>query len=123
MTAADYEITVRWSAARKAFAYLRTPSVCIRLHGPQASGSAYVAEGRDLVDYLDILDKFVVPDNWDLLQGFQTAITAHLAWRTSFTGKRAQRRLARNSARVDELTGRLASIPSWLPVTISTDGR
>jgi glycosyltransferase involved in cell wall biosynthesis len=116
MTAADYEITVRWSAARKAFAYLRTPSVCIRLHGPQASGSAYVAEGRDLVDYLDILDKFVVPDNWDLLQGFQTAITAHLAWRTSFyrqtSGSGGSPEIA---ARVDELTGRLASIPSWLP--------
>lgn len=83
MTGADYEITVRWAAARKAFGYLRTPSVCIRLHAPQASGKQYIAEGRDLTDYIEIINKFVIPQNWDLLQGFQTSIAGHLAARAS----------------------------------------
>jgi glycosyltransferase involved in cell wall biosynthesis len=83
MTAADYELTVRWAAARKSFGHLRVPSVCIRLHAPQASGRQYIAEGRDLIDYLDILDKFVKPENWDLLQGYQTSIKTHLTVRAS----------------------------------------
>jgi glycosyltransferase involved in cell wall biosynthesis len=83
MTGADYEMTVRWAAARKSFGYLRTPSVCIRLHAPQASGRTYIAEGRDLTDYIDIVNKFVIPENWDLLQGFQASIAGHLAARAS----------------------------------------
>jgi glycosyltransferase involved in cell wall biosynthesis len=81
MTGADYEITVRWAAARKSFGYLRTPSVCIRLHAPQASGKKYIAEGRDLTDYIAIVNKFVIPENWDLLQGFQASIAAHMSAR------------------------------------------
>lgn len=81
MTAADYEITTRWAAARKSFAYIRTPTVCIRLHQTQASGATYVADGHDLIDYLDIVEKFIVPQNWDLLQGHQSSIAGHLAGR------------------------------------------
>jgi hypothetical protein len=112
MTAADYEMTVRWAAARKAFGYLRAPSVCIRLHGPQASGSSYVADGRDLIDYLDILEKFVLPENWDLLQGYQGSIVRHLAWRTDYCRQQKGAGVSVETARrVDELTRRLHEIP------------
>ncbi|HVA33444.1 MAG TPA: glycosyltransferase, partial [Candidatus Baltobacteraceae bacterium] len=82
MTAADYEITVRWAAARRPFGYLRSPSVCIRLHASQASGNAYIADGRDLGDYVEILEKFVVPENWDLLQSIRAALAKHVEFRT-----------------------------------------
>jgi len=116
MTAADYEITVRWAAARKAFGYLRAPSVCIRIHGPQASGAAYVADGRDLTDYLDILDKFVIPENWDLIQGCQGSIGRHLLWRTDFHRQSKGSGVAPEIAkRVDDLSQRIAQIPQWRP--------
>lgn len=112
LTAADYEITVRWAAARKRFAYLRQPSVCIRLHGPQASGSSYVAEGTDLTDYLAILEKFVVPENTDLLHGFTGTIAAHLGWRAGFARQtRGSDLPAEVTQRVDALRARLASVP------------
>lgn len=123
MTAADYEIGVRWAAARRPFAYFRTPSVCIRLHGPQASGAAYVAEGHDLTDYLDILEKFVIPENWDLLQGHQTRISRHLAWRTDFYRQsRGSGIPVEVAMRVDDLTQRLAAVPQW-PPTEHLNGR
>lgn len=114
MTAADYEIAVRWAAAHKQFGYLRVPSVCIRLHGPQASGAAYVAEGHDLIDYLDILEKFVIPANWDQLQGFQGAIARHLSWRADFYRQTKGAEVAPEiSARVDKVAQLLAAVPRW----------
>ena len=83
ITGADYEITTRWAAARKSFGYLRSPSCCIRLHGPQASGVKYIAEGRDLADYLEIVEKFLTPGNWDLVQGYKHSIAAHMELRAS----------------------------------------
>jgi glycosyltransferase involved in cell wall biosynthesis len=116
LTAADYEITVRWAAAGKRFGYLRAPSVSIRLHGPQASGASYVADGRDLTDYLAILEKFVVPENAGRLQGFTNAIARHAGWRADYY------RQTRGSAipleiaeRVDAITQRLAALPSLAP--------
>jgi hypothetical protein len=116
LTAADYEITVRWAAAGKRFGYMRAPSVCIRLHGPQASGASYVADGRDLTDYLAILEKFVVPENAWRVAGFTNAIARHVGWRADYF------RQTRGSAipleiaeRVDAITQRLIALP--LPAT------
>ncbi len=116
MTAADYEITVRWAAARRQFGYLRVPSVCIRLHGPQASGTAYVAQGHDLIDYLDILEKFVIPANWDLLQGYQLALERHLAWRADmYRQAKGDAIPAEIQQRIDDAIARFKAIPYWLP--------
>jgi hypothetical protein len=116
MTATDYEITVRWAAARKGFGYLRAPSACIRLHAPQASGASYVAEGRDLTDFLDILDKFVVPENVDLLQGVQGSINQHIRFRADFYRQSKGTGIPPDvAARVDELVGRIAAIPTLRP--------
>jgi glycosyltransferase involved in cell wall biosynthesis len=111
--AADYEITVRWAAAGKRFAYLRIPSCAIRLHGPQASGAGYVASGRDLSEYVAILEKHVVPANEPLLRGYQPQIAAHLRWRADFfrqtTGSELPPELA---ARVDAAATALERIPN-----------
>jgi glycosyltransferase involved in cell wall biosynthesis len=91
--AADYEITTRWAAAGKRFAYLRVPSCAIRLHGPQASGANYVSSGEDLREYIAILEKHVVPANYPLLHGYQRHIAAHLRWRVDFFRQTANRDL------------------------------
>ena len=122
LTAADYEITVRWAAAGKRFGYVRTPSVSIRLHGPQASGTSYVAEGGDLTDYLAILEKYVVPENAGRLQGFTNAIARHVAWRADFfrqsSGAPTPVAIAE---RVDAITRSLAEVPQ-LPLTADLQG-
>jgi glycosyltransferase involved in cell wall biosynthesis len=116
MTAADYEITVRWAAARKSFGYLRTPSVCIRLHAPQASGAAYIARGEDLSDYIDIVNKFVVPDNFDLLQGYQRSLAAHLAYRANAYREANGGAVPTDmEQRIADVTARVAAIPIWRP--------
>jgi glycosyltransferase involved in cell wall biosynthesis len=116
MTAADYELTVRWAAARKQFGYLRTPSASIRIHGPQASGPAYIAEGRDLADFIDILDKFILPETWDLMQGHQGLIAAFLNWRTDYYRQNGGTGISTEIAkRIDDLMERIRQIPKWLP--------
>jgi glycosyltransferase involved in cell wall biosynthesis len=123
MTAADFELTVRWAAARRQFGYLRVQSASIRLHKAQASGPAYVAAGHDLNDYLEILDKFLVPENEDLFQGYQGVIAAHLAWRADYHRQSKGSEISSEvAARVEALTQRLASVPQW-PATERLNGR
>jgi glycosyltransferase involved in cell wall biosynthesis len=111
--AADYEITVRWAAAGKRFAYLRIPSCAIRLHGPQASGASYVSSGTDLSEYVAILEKYGVPPNFPQLRGYQPQIVGHLRWRAEFfrqtTGRELDPALA---ARVDAAAKTFESIPN-----------
>ena len=111
--AADYEITVRWAAAGKRFAYLRVPSCAIRLHGPQASGASYVSSGTDLSEYVAILEKHAVPANYPQLRGYQPQIVGHLRWRAEFfrqaTGRELEPALA---ARVDAMVRALEAAPN-----------
>ena len=112
MTGADYEITVRWAAARKTFAYLRTPSSCIRLHGPQASGAAYVKDGRDLTDYITMLERSVTPETADLIGQHSGAISRHLVQRGNWFRQFNDGALPAGLApRYEEMLARLADVP------------
>ncbi len=114
--ASDYEITVRWAAAGKRFAYLRIPSCAIRLHGPQASGTTYVASGRDIDEYVRILEMYVTPEHYPQLRGYQTAIAGHLRWRAGFYGETSGKSLAPELvARVEAMTALLERIPDGAP--------
>lgn len=114
--AADYEIGVRWAAAGKHFAYLRMPSVCIRLHKPQASGASYVADGGDLLDFLRILEKFIIPENAGLLQGFTRAIRRHIALRRNYYGQTLGGSVPDAvAARIDAISQRLDQVPHMRP--------
>lgn len=57
--AADWEIAVRLAINGKRFAFLAEPSMCVRLHGAQASGEAYSASGASAVEFLAILEKYL----------------------------------------------------------------
>ena len=115
--AADYEITVRWAEAGKRFAYLRVPSVAIRLHGPQASGAGYTASGRDLHEFLDLLDRYAVPRNYPRLRGRENGIVSHLRWRANYTvHMRAGKALDQATLeRVETTAQRLLAIPPEVP--------
>jgi len=110
--AADYEITVRWAAAGKRFAYLRMPSCGIRLHPPQASGATYAASGKDLSEYVAILEKHLTPANEALVHGYQARIIGHLGWRTDHfrncTGREPEPELAARIAAMIERIGNIA---------------
>jgi glycosyltransferase involved in cell wall biosynthesis len=111
--AADYEITVRWAAAGKRFAYLRIPSCAIRLHGPQASGANYVRSGTDLSEYVAIIEKHVVPANYALVRGYQPQIAGHLRWRAEYFRQQSGRALdPALAARVDAAAKLIEGIPN-----------
>lgn len=57
--AADWEYAIRMAAAGKRFAYLADPSMAMRLHGDQASGDVYQQSGRNLVDFVGYVTKYV----------------------------------------------------------------
>jgi glycosyltransferase involved in cell wall biosynthesis len=57
--ATDWEMQVRIALAGKRFGYLRDPSTVIRLHDAQQTGGAYVAAGRDVIDFVAILEKYL----------------------------------------------------------------
>lgn len=77
--AGDWELALRFATAGKRFAYLRDPSVCVRLHGPQASGvSGYVATGDDVRETLSLLDRYATWENHARFRGFERSIVEHL---------------------------------------------
>jgi glycosyltransferase involved in cell wall biosynthesis len=116
LTAADFDLTLRWAAAGKRFAYLRTPSVAIRLHPPQASGVAYVAGGRDLTDFLATVENFAVPENAGRMQGAINAVAKHLGERADLYRRASGNPLPAELAdRVEALRQQLARLPVLRP--------
>lgn len=81
---ADYEITMRWAAAGKRFAYTRVPSCAIRIHGPQASGMTYVESGSDVLEYLAIVEKYATAENQGRFAAHRQSIVQHIKWRADF---------------------------------------
>ena len=115
-TAADYEITTRWAAAGKRFAYTRVPSCAIRLHGPQASGTTYVESGTDIREYLAILERHVTPANEHLLRGRIASVVGHLRWRAEFFRQSQGTALPDDIARrVETMAARIGAIPQPRP--------
>jgi len=57
--ATDWELQVRIALAGKRFAFLAEPSCVVRLHPGQATGQTYVASGKNLNDFVGILEKYV----------------------------------------------------------------
>lgn len=116
LTAADYDITLRWAAAGKRFGYLRTPLAAIRVHPPQASGRAYRAGGGELADFLATLEKFVVPANAGRLQGWTVAIAHHVRVRADAYRRSSGAELpAGVSARVEALVRSVNELPALRP--------
>lgn len=117
LKAADYDITLRWAAAGKRFGYLRTPSVAIRLHPPQASGRSYIAEGHDLDEFLTTVEKYVVPAYAGRVQGYINAIARNVNGRLEtyrkFSGGDTPDGVVE---RVNAVLRRLAELPV-LPLT------
>jgi glycosyltransferase involved in cell wall biosynthesis len=79
LIAADYEIILRWAAEHVQFAYLPDPFIAYRIHeNQQSSVKNYVATGKQLVEYLSFVDRYLWPQFAARLRGFENAILAHL---------------------------------------------
>lgn len=113
--AADYEYVIRAAAARKYFAFLNEPRVVVRYHPDnRSSADNYVGSGKQMLDYLAILERYIVPANLDLLTGFGAAIELLLDVRIADIGAYpvARNVLAEVAPRVDALRSLLRAIPS-----------
>jgi glycosyltransferase involved in cell wall biosynthesis len=116
LTAADYDITLRWAAAGKRFGYLRTPLAAIRVHAPQASGRAYRAGGGELADFLATLETFVVPANAGRMQGWTGAIAHNVRARADAYRRSSGQELPPDvAARVEALLRRIDELPALRP--------
>lgn len=113
--AADYEYVVRAAAARKRFAFLNEARVVVRYHPDnRSSANNYVGSGHQLLDYLAILERYVVAENIGLLTGFGAAIELLLDVRIADIGAFpiAPEVLAEQSVRIEALRSTLRAIPS-----------
>jgi glycosyltransferase involved in cell wall biosynthesis len=67
--ASDWEYAIRLAVLDKRFAYVADPSVVIRLHSDQRSGNEYHASGRNLVDFVAYLHKFIDHEGMRRMRG------------------------------------------------------
>ncbi|MEE9356734.1 MAG: glycosyltransferase [Methylococcaceae bacterium] len=73
--ATDYDLMLRLSAAGKRFAFVNQLMSAFRVHGNQASvGDNYLKEGIQLKEHLELLEKYIVPENHSLIIGHQQSI-------------------------------------------------
>lgn len=72
--AADWEYLIRIAAAGKRFAYLADPSVCVRIHQHQRSGTEYHVSGRNLTDFVAYVTKFLNHEGWRRMRGRELTV-------------------------------------------------
>jgi glycosyltransferase involved in cell wall biosynthesis len=78
ITAADYDIVLRWAERGVRFAYDPEPVVGVRLHPHQQSSvQNYVADGTDLKEILALIRRFTRPGTEERIAGFERRIAAH----------------------------------------------
>lgn len=76
--AADWELAVRIASAGKRFAYLNAPSMCVRLHGDQASGDAYHNDGSNYLEFLHIAEKVIDHPAFVRLRGWEPRMVSFM---------------------------------------------
>lgn len=114
LIAGDLELYLRMAAMGKRFAFLDVPGVAIRLHANEISGEErYVATGRQLLDHLYLLDRFIQPENAALIKGREHGIHRLLAAKVNnlrpYPDVAAQL-LAEQQPRIDSSVQRLHAI-------------
>lgn len=68
----DYELNIRMAAAGEQFAFISKPQAIIRIHGENRSGvKKFVGSGNQLREFCTILQRYVVPENYDALAGYR----------------------------------------------------
>ena len=70
-TCADWEISIRIAAAGKRFGFLAEPSMCIRAHPLQASGSEFHNNGGYVDELISIAERYVDHPGFERLHGRQ----------------------------------------------------
>jgi len=69
---ADWEISARWAEAGLTFAYIPEAFAIVRLHPGQHSGEReYVKSGRDMREYLEIVDRYLDPAKPERFAGYE----------------------------------------------------
>ncbi len=76
--AADWEMQIRIALAGKRFAYLAEPSTVIRLHPSQQTGEQYHASGKNVLDFLAILEMYIDHPGMVRLRGRERGIATLL---------------------------------------------
>jgi glycosyltransferase involved in cell wall biosynthesis len=75
MHGADWEISARWASKGLRFAYIPEAFAIVRIHPGQHSGEReYVSSGRDMREYLDIVDRYLDMTTPERYAGYEQAI-------------------------------------------------
>lgn len=73
--AADWELSARWAKHGLRFAYLPEALAVVRIHPEQHSGTKqYVTSGRDMREYLSIVDQYLDATTPERYAGYEKAI-------------------------------------------------
>lgn len=114
----DYEFFLRLAKAEKRFAYLQVPTMCVRSHGARRCGAdPYVGTGQQLDEYLYIMEKYVTPDVYDRLRGWEPALARLIRHKIEHLRKypAASAILAEQKPRIDALAARIDAIDRSAP--------
>ena len=76
--AADWEAQIRIALHERRFGYLKDPSTVIRLHANQQTGDQYHVSGKNVTDFLEILELYVDHPAMQRVRGREGGIANHL---------------------------------------------
>lgn len=77
-TGSDYEYVIRLAAAGKTFGYRSTPSVIVRFHDAQLTGTAWHAAGENMTELLRVIEKNLTTTSAPYLRGRRGEVAAWL---------------------------------------------
>lgn len=104
VVADDFEFFVRLAKLGRKFGYINTPSIAFREHRASLSGEAFVREGSQVNDYVQIFEMHALPEMWRL-RGYERAVARHLDWRVNNA-----RRFPEAAVVVERLSDRIQTI-------------
>ena len=110
MHGADWEISARWASRGLRFAYLPEAFAIVRLHSAQHSGHReYVTTGRDMREYLTIVDRYIDSAHPEWVAGYEHGIRRLLDSR-EYWCRQLPDGLAEFAGQIAAVRSRLASI-------------
>lgn len=110
ITASDWEIQIMIALAGKRFAYVSEPSMVLRNHDQQNTAGDYIASGRNTMDFLRILKKFVdLPQTVERMRGRELGIVTLLRDFVRYTNQFSGRNVftADDQSRIDAMCAHL----------------
>ncbi len=119
----DYEAYLRLAGSGARFGFIDTVGVAVRIHAAEITGKEkYVATGKQLLDHLYILERYLTPGYEHLVQGHETRIGRLLQAKinNALQFPVGSEVVANERSRIEALIGRLTNLVTRTRATPQT---